>query len=613
MRKPALFGGTSWLPLLVGVLLGVIVLLVALKLYADEELERERLVQAHAQRFLDDIEADLISRIPAVRRLVDRWVIRGGTPEKEFVADVQNYMNDYVGFQGLGWADADFIIRWAVPLYANSKAVGFDLKGDDKRAESLEKAKASKLPTMSEPIVLLTGDTGLHLDFPIYVNGDFQGFILAVLHTEKWMSNVLRVNEERDHLDEVFISVRQTGDVVFRQKGWDASGEEYAATAKKMIMGRMFSVTCHPTKTFFEQTSNLLPFVTAGIGLLFAALVSFVIYYFQKASEQAWENYASTLALEQQVLNREKAEQSLIRMTDRLTLATKAGGVGVWEWDIDTGYLTWDDMMFELYDIPPDVIPKYETWKSAVHPDDVGETSELLIAAVNGEASFDTEFRIVLSNGSLRYLKAAARVERDADGKPMRMTGVNWDITERVLSEERVRHLATHDTLTDLPTLRLAKDRIAMALESARRKDALSAVLFVDLDGFKKVNDSIGHDAGDVVLKETAQRLLGCVRKVDTVARIGGDEFLVVLSELTSVDGAEHVANKIVESIATPYVFGEHSMTVGASVGVAICSGDCEARDVEGLIKKADQAMYTIKKSGKNGFAFAESPTDITR
>lgn len=177
------------------------------------------------------------------------------------------------------------------------------------------------------------------------------------------------------------------------------------------------------------------------------------------------------------------------------------------------------------------------------------------------------------------------------------------DITERRQAEETIRHLANHDELTDLPSMRLARERLALALAMARRHKTMVAVMFVDLDGFKAVNDTLGHAAGDVILKQVARRLVTCVRETDTVARAGGDEFLVVATDLHTPENAEVIAAKILRCVAQPVVFDGREMTVGASIGIALYPE--HGLTLEQLIKRADDAMYRIKKGGKAAFGFA--------
>ena len=172
---------------------------------------------------------------------------------------------------------------------------------------------------------------------------------------------------------------------------------------------------------------------------------------------------------------------------------------------------------------------------------------------------------------------------------------------------DALERLATHDGLTGLPVMRLAQDRMKSAISRAQRSGAKVALLFVDLDGFKMINDTHGHDAGDALLREVAARMQQSVRASDTVARIGGDEFLVLLDGVTGARIAEMTARKILDNVAKPVVFGDAEVKVGASIGIALYPED--GADPQELRRLADDAMYRVKKAGKNGIAYANAPT----
>lgn len=161
--------------------------------------------------------------------------------------------------------------------------------------------------------------------------------------------------------------------------------------------------------------------------------------------------------------------------------------------------------------------------------------------------------------------------------------------------------------LTGLPSLGLGKDRLANAIANAKRHEQKAVVMFVDLDGFKAVNDTLGHDAGDEVLKGVSERLLKSVREVDTVARIGGDEFLIDLTEIKTSEDAIVVAEKIIHNVSEPFVVdgGGAQTNIGASIGIAIYLG--HGSSAEELVRQGDQAMYSVKRTGKNNFAFASN------
>jgi diguanylate cyclase (GGDEF)-like protein len=187
-------------------------------------------------------------------------------------------------------------------------------------------------------------------------------------------------------------------------------------------------------------------------------------------------------------------------------------------------------------------------------------------------------------------------------------------VADRTAALDAKRHeaerLATHDHLTGLPTMRLAADRLHIACGLARRAQRKVALLFIDLDGFKPVNDSFGHDVGDEVLCEVARRLAGSIRAEDTVARVGGDEFIAIVGNLADVEAAKSVATCIGGAVGLPFEVAGHVIHVGASIGIAMFPDDAE--DFDGLRRGADQAMYQVKRSGKGSFAFARATTSTS-
>ncbi|MEW8505768.1 MAG: ABC transporter substrate binding protein [Candidatus Thiodiazotropha sp.] len=179
------------------------------------------------------------------------------------------------------------------------------------------------------------------------------------------------------------------------------------------------------------------------------------------------------------------------------------------------------------------------------------------------------------------------------------------DITERKAAELEVQRLATHDALTGLASLRLAEDRIEMAIAKARRDNCKMAILFIDLDGFKMINDEYGHDAGDALLKEVATRLKTNVRGVDTVARMGGDEFLIILNSIKTLSDIKRVSEQIIQSVGRPFFYETHALKISISVGVALYPDHGDTRKI--LVRNADRAMYEVKRSSKNNYRVAQS------
>jgi diguanylate cyclase (GGDEF)-like protein/PAS domain S-box-containing protein len=210
----------------------------------------------------------------------------------------------------------------------------------------------------------------------------------------------------------------------------------------------------------------------------------------------------------------------------------------------------------------------------------------------------EREWSYIRKDGSRVPVQLVVTALRDSDECITGFVGISYDLTERKRAEEYIYHVAHHDPLTGLPTRTLLRDRLEVAIDRARRSQDNLAVMMVDLDNFKRVNDSLGHQAGDTVLCEISKRLKGCVRKSDTVGRMGGDEFVVLLPDLRSDKDAEEIGQKLLAAVAQPIRIGKHEIIVTASIGIGLFPG-CE--DVESLFKNADFAMYRVKNSGRNG------------
>jgi len=211
---------------------------------------------------------------------------------------------------------------------------------------------------------------------------------------------------------------------------------------------------------------------------------------------------------------------------------------------------------------------------------------------------FEVRFR--RCDGTVIWVRNTARAVHDADGRVLYHEGSLEDITERKRAEETIKHLAYHDDLTGLPNRRLFNDRLTLALAHAHRNQGKLAVLLFDLDHFKEVNDTLGHSMGDRLLQVVSERLTSLLRKGDTVARMGGDEFMLLLPEIAGGEGAAEVAQKILEAVRRPFVFGGHELHVTTSIGTALYPDDGEDGDT--LMKNADIAMYRAKDRGRDNY-----------
>ena len=254
-----------------------------------------------------------------------------------------------------------------------------------------------------------------------------------------------------------------------------------------------------------------------------------------------------------------------------------------------------------------------------VHPDDRDYVKQVFSDTIRTGEGRRIEYRMVVADSRVRDMESYGNLIRDRDGRPLRVVVVAHDVTERKKTEQRIRRQAFHDPLTRLPNRRLLYDRMRQCMSASARSGSYGALMFLDLDNFKPLNDAHGHDAGDLLLVEVAHRLQACIREMDTVARIGGDEFVVMINELNtdpcvSRAEAQLIAEKIRASVAQPYLLRvegdgapskratvvQHQCTV--SIGVVLFSDHAVSQDI--ILKWADSAMYAAKGSGRNAIHF---------
>lgn len=296
------------------------------------------------------------------------------------------------------------------------------------------------------------------------------------------------------------------------------------------------------------------------------------------------------------------AAAALHESVEKLRLAVDAAELVYWEWDRDADRLHWGRSPSRPLQDGEGGATRWSEYRETVHSEDRERYLATVEAAWEQAGPCAHEYRVVGRDGRVTWLASHAKTLPDPSGRPRRMIGVSQDITERKRREEEARFLAYHDTLTGLPNRRLLDDRLRQALHLAQRRDRRVAAIVVDLDDFKRVNDELGHRAGDAVLREAAARLAGCVRKADTLARQGGDEFVIVIPDLAQNEDCGVVAEKILRALEPPFRADGREYRIGASIGISVYPAD--AGDGDALLRNADAAMYRAKQSGRNHYRF---------
>jgi diguanylate cyclase (GGDEF)-like protein len=337
----------------------------------------------------------------------------------------------------------------------------------------------------------------------------------------------------------------------------------------------------------------------------------------RKATQIGVEFVPSTTPDKHPALRAAHEAERLRRSADHLARAQRIAQTGSVEQDLQTGVIEWSGETYRIFGLNPNLpAPVGEAFLALVHPDDRAACETQAFAHQAASAGrfsdaprFSLRFRIIQPGGAVRWIHKESELVLDQHGAAVRWIGTYRDVTEAYEAEARIAHLAHHDALTGLPNRVLFHDRLDKALLRVRRDEEKLAVLYLDLDRFKNVNDTLGHPAGDKLLVDVAGRLRACLRDRDMAARFGGDEFAVVQLRLSGPHDASTLAERIVAILSEPYDIDGQQALIGASAGVALAPADGETS--EQLLGNADKALYQAKEDGRRTFRFFEPGTGI--
>lgn len=357
---------------------------------------------------------------------------------------------------------------------------------------------------------------------------------------------------------------------------------------------------------FMESSPGFAAFVRQFLGstveastVEVAAQVDGVMRSYLLAAQKYSQNQAAVF-VGLDITDRKEFGEALRESQERYVLAVHGANDGLWDWDLRTNHIyfspRWKAMLgYE----EPEIGNTPEEWFSRVHPDEADWLKVQITAHLKGQTRhLELEHRMRHRDGSYRWMLSRGLAVRDGERQPYRMAGSQTDITERKQAENQLVHHALHDNLTGLANRALFMDRLQQAISRGKRlSDYQFAVLFMDLDRFKVLNDSLGHIVGDQLLVEIARRLEACLRSVDTIARLGGDEFTILLEGIRDAEDACHLADRIHQALQTPFNLNGQEVFTSASIGIAL--SDREYDRPEDLLRNADTAMYRAKTLGR--------------
>ncbi|GEO85574.1 MULTISPECIES: bifunctional diguanylate cyclase/phosphodiesterase [Alphaproteobacteria] len=506
-------------------------------------------------------------------------------------------------------AAPDLVIRFAYPLEGNERIIGFDYrKNPTQRDVALQVRETGRL-VVTGPIDLIQGGRGLIARYPVVIgNGkggrDFWGILSAVIDMDKlYVYGGLR--SDGLGIDVTIAGKDRDGK---RERTFYGDGAIFGETPVAMPInfgGESWEIAAVPKGGWDQPAPDLWlsRILMLLVGIMIVAPVAWVARLLK-------ERHANIAALRQR-------EEELRALSHRLEIALEASRIGVWELDIGSGELHWDTRMQKLYGVEGDGRCTYQTWVNALHPNDVEEAEQVLARALKSGKDYVTEFRVVTAGGEVRHIRAYGTTYRDPRFRK-KLVGVNWNVTADIRLQEELReakqqaelrnreleqarqhmeHNSLHDALTNLPNRRYL-DQHLMRLDVEGEMQAQATVLHIDLDRFKDINDTLGHGAGDAILKHVATKLRESTRMEDFVARIGGDEFVVVCADNLTEEQYGDLACRVIDAVNTPITYAGYECRVGASVGIA--TRELSDGKAEQLLVNADIALYEAKRHGRN-------------
>lgn len=492
----------------------------------------------------------------------------------------------------------------------NLRAFGYDTYADPVRRAAMERARDTGLSTISAKIKLVQEvdsyvQAGFLMWLPVYKNGtahntlaerraNLVGWVGASFRMDDLMASILDTNDNKLDIEIYDGSEVSDETLMFdanRQRtGKETSGPRFHSSSLLDISGHNWTLVISSLPGFEERMHDQKPGLIAVSGItvsILLALISAILVYSRARAVQ------SGLALNQELTERRRAEAGL-------RLAAKVFDT------VDAAVLV-TDKDHRIIKVNPafTAITGYSPYEA------IGNTTQMLSSGeqpgefykemwntLKATGSWQGEISNRRKNGEFYTEWLSINEVRDNEGQLTNYVALFSDISERKAAEEHMQNLAHYDPLTGLPNRTLLSDRLQQAITAAKREKSNMAVMFIDLDKFKPVNDTLGHHIGDLMLKEVAKRMQDCLRESDSAARIGGDEFVVLLPLIEAESDAVAVAEKIRHALNQPFELAGHSLNISSSIGVAVYPE--HGSDEKSLLKHADTAMYFAKEAGRN-------------
>lgn len=484
-------------------------------------------------------------------------------------------------------AAPDLVVRYIYPMQDNEAVLGLDYNAVEAQRAAVQRVVRTGAMVIAGPVEIVQGGTAFVARAPVYLP-DAGGArrLWGIVSAPILVASIYAGTTLFDPSNGLDIAIRgrdglgAEGDVFFGAA--QVFDNPRAVTMPVAIGGGSWQIGGFGYQDTVQ--GNLGIFVVRMSTLLLAVL-SMLSIYFRKRALGKEHDY----------------EQRIFRNEQFLREVETVSCVGGWRLTSDGQFSEVSEHFRQIMGVTDESSPlSLESLCAHFSEDSSRLLKRLVQRALQSSVNYDTELRLQRLDSSELWLHLRVAILQSSGQKEL--VGAIQDITKAKKADSLIEHQANYDALTGLANRTLFRDRLDHALAMARRTSTKLAVVFIDLDNFKSVNDNLGHDVGDEVLIEAAKRIRSCVREVDTVARYSGDEFVVVIRDVFIESAVWRIVDNIVATVAYPYTLRMHQVHCGASVGIAFFPDD--ANDCDTLIIKADQAMYEVKKSGRNGWLF---------
>ncbi|CCV13143.1 EAL domain-containing protein [Mesorhizobium sp. STM 4661] len=552
------------------------------------------------------LEGNINGNLQLVQGLVAAVVTEPYMGQQRFASLASNLFGGDSQLKNIAGAP-DLVISLMYPMEGNDKAIGLDYRKDERQRAGALRARDERKLILAGPVDLRQGGQGFVGRIPVFVRSAgnterFWGIISAVVDVQRLYKASGLLDDDLG-IDIALIGKDALGPSGEQFFGNEGVGKSDPVTADVLLPSGSWRIAAIPKNGWPSTPANawLLRAIMAAAGAL--VVIPFLVTGRLLGERQ--RNYAE-----------------LRRLSRRLELALEASAIGVWEHDLATNELAWDDRVNEIYGKPTGERRGYLDWAGAIHPDDLAGANADFDSAMASGGPYLSEYRIIRPDGEIRHVRSKAIIYRVANDTP-KMIGAEWDVTSDVLlnkdlvrakqlsesknaelesAKARIEHIALHDSLTGLPNRRYLDQVLEDYAANARRLGGYAALLHIDLDRFKHINDTLGHAAGDAMLVHASTVLRSKVNGEGFVARIGGDEFIVLCVVHVDIKQLALLADRVISQMREPVYYQGHRCRFGVSVGIAVDNGkDIEAKH---LLVNADIALYRAKRRGRNRYEF---------